>query len=302
MGLFDGIAGAGANKYQRTGLFNDIAAATYAEQDEIQAAQQAEQTAQQNTSIIDGIVNQASTTFNNVSNTLGEWGDNVKDAWDNYNYQVGNAITKAAEENGGVVPMVVSDDPEATLTVYGGTDYTNARKELYNEAIGKPAGYAAITPYMPTPIRAAAGVMAAPMIIGDAMDMYTHNSEAKANGEAPEGVMGNPIVATAKQFALDPIIDPVTRAVSDPARFIGNIVDNPTNLWSDVFLPAALVKGATPKGLKGKVCRTGIEPGVDDILGSAAQAGAEVGRIGPEAERAVASAQSSRPAKSAVDR
>lgn len=255
MGLFDGIAGAGANKYQRTGLFDDIAAATYAEQDEIQAAQQAEQATQQQNSgsIIDGIANQINTTANNVANTFSEWGDNVKTAWDNYNYQVGNAITKAAEENGGVVPMVVSDDPEATLTVYGGTDYTNARKELYNEAIGKPAGYAAITPYMPTPIRAVAGVMASPMIIGDAMDMYTHNSEAKANGEAPERVMGNPVVATVKQFALDPIIDPVTRAASDPSGFIGGIVDNPTNLWNDVFLPAALIKGATPKGLKGKV-------------------------------------------------
>lgn len=281
MGLFDGIAGAGANKYQRTGLFDDIAAATYAEQDEIQAAQQAEQATQQQNSgsIIDGIANQINTTANNVANTFSEWGDNVKTAWDNYNYQVGNAITKAAEENGGVVPMVVSDDPEATLTVYGGTDYTNARKELYNEAIGKPAGYAAITPYMPTPIRAAAGVMASPMIIGDAMDMYTHNSEAKANGEAPEGVMGNPVVATVKQFALDPIIDPVTRAASDPSGFIGGIVDNPTNLWNDVFLPAALVKGATPKGLKGKVyeklpdsvtdrveaVRDGINDGITDV-------------------------------------
>ena len=281
MGLFDGIAGAGANKYQRTGLFDDIAAATYAEQDEIQAAQQAEQATQQQNSgsIIDGIANQINTTANNVANTFSEWGDNVKTALDNYNYQVGNAITKAAEENGGVVPMVVSDDPEATLTVYGGTDYTNARKELYNEAIGKPAGYAAITPYMPTPIRAAAGVMASPMIIGDAMDMYTHNSEAKANGEAPEGVMGNPVVATVKQFALDPIIDPVTRAASDPSGFIGGIVDNPTNLWNDVFLPAALVKGATPKGLKGKVyeklpdsvtdrveaVRDGINDGITDV-------------------------------------
>lgn len=204
---------------------------------------------------------QAETTLTNVGNTIKDWGNNVKNAWDNYNYQVGNAVVNAANENGGVVPMVVSDDPEATLTQYGGTDYTNARRDLYNEAIGKPAANLAITPFMPTPIRAVAGIAAAPMIAGDLAEIATQNAEAKASGEAPEGIMGNPVIATAKQFAIDPIIDPVTRAVSDPSGFIGNIVDNPTNLWSDVFLPVELTKGAVPKGVK-----EGVYNKISDVI------------------------------------
>lgn len=276
--------------YTPQGYFDDIVENGIIQQ---QLAQQAaQQQAQQSGggSIIDGIANnveyikngiannveyvqngfdnaakaaadQAETTLTNVGNTIKDWGNNVKNAWDNYNYQVGNAIVNASNENGGVVPMVVSDDPEATLTQYGGTDYTNARRDLYNEAIGKPAANLAITPFMPTPIRAVAGIAAAPMIAGDLAEIATQNAEAKANGEAPEGIMGNPVVATAKQFAIDPIIDPVTRAVSDPSGFVGNIVDNPTNLWSDVFLPVELTKGAVPKGVK-----EGVYNKVSDVI------------------------------------
>nr|DAH73559.1 MAG TPA: Type I restriction enzyme Methylase [Caudoviricetes sp.] len=276
--------------YTPQGYFDDIVENGIIQQQ--LAQQQAAQQAQQSSggSIIDGIANnveyvkngiannveyvqngfdnaakaaadQAETTLTNVGNTIKDWGNNVKNAWDNYNYQVGNAIVNASNENGGVVPMVVSDDPEATLTQYGGTDYTNARRDLYNEAIGKPAANLAITPFMPTPIRAVAGIAAAPMIAGDLAEIATQNAEAKANGEAPEGIMGNPVVATAKQFAIDPIIDPVTRAVSDPSGFIGNIVDNPTNLWSDVFLPVELTKGAVPKGV-----REGVYNKVSDVI------------------------------------
>lgn len=276
--------------YTPQGYFDDIVENGIIQQ---QLAQQvAQQQAQQSGggSIIDGIANnveyvkngiannveyvqngfdnaakaaadQAETTLTNIGNTVRDWGNNVKDAWDNYTYQTGNAIVNAANENGGVVPLVVSDDPEATLTQYGGTDYTNARRDLYNEAIGKPAANLAITPFMPTPIRAVAGIAAAPMIAGDLAEIATQNAEAKANGEAPEGIMGNPVVATAKQFAIDPIIDPVTRAVSDPSGFIGNIVDNPTNLWSDVFLPVELTKGAVPKGVK-----EGVYNKVSDVI------------------------------------
>ena len=276
--------------YTPQGYFDDIVENGIIQQQlaQQQAAQQAQQSG--SGSIIDGIANnveyvkngiannveyvqngfdnaakaaadQAETTLTNVGNTIKDWGNNVKNAWDNYNYQVGNAIVNASNENGGVVPMVVSDDPEATLTQYGGTDYTNARRDLYNEAIGKPAANLAITPFMPTPIRAVAGIAAAPMIAGDLAEIATQNAEAKANGEAPEGIMGNPVVATAKQFAIDPIIDPVTRAVSDPSGFIGNIVDNPTNLWSDVFLPVELTKGAVPKGVK-----EGVYNKVSDVI------------------------------------
>lgn len=275
--------------YTPQGYFDDIVENGIIQQ---QLAQQAAQQAQQSGggSIIDGIANnveyvkngiannveyvqngfdnaakaaadQAETTLTNVGNTIKDWGNNVKNAWDNYNYQVGNAIVNAANENDGVVPLVVSDDPEATLTQYGGTDYTNARRNLYNEAIGKPAANLAITPFMPTPIRAVAGIAAAPMIAGDLAEIATQNAEAKASGEAPEGIMGNPVIATAKQFAIDPIIDPVTRAVSDPSGFIGNIVDNPTNLWSDVFLPVELTKGAVPKGVK-----EGVYNKISDVI------------------------------------
>lgn len=265
--------------YTPQGYFDDIVENGIIQQQLAQQAaqRQAQQQAQQSGSIIDGIANnveyvkngiannveyvqngfdnaakaaadQAETTLTNIGNTVMDWGNNVKDAWDNYQYQREIAMAKATAANGGNVPIgkTLEDD----LMLYGGSDYIKANRELYNQAIGKPAANVAITPKVPLPVRTVAGIAAAPMIIGDLADIATQNVEARDNGTAPEGIMGNPIVATAKQFAVDPIIDPVTRAISDPKEFIGNIVDNPTNLWSDVFLPVELTKGAVPKGIK----------------------------------------------------
>ena len=125
--------------------------------------------------------------------------------------------------------------------------------EAYNAGVGKPAGYLAITPYVPPPVRIAAGVLAAPTIASDTAEMYNANEAAENEGTAPDGFLGNKYIATAKNVLVDPIAEPVGRLVDDPGEFAKNIAMNPTNLWEDVFLPVGMVKGVTPKKVSGAI-------------------------------------------------
>ena len=102
-------------------------------------------------------------------------------------------------------------------------------------------------------MRIAAGVLAAPTIANDTAEMYNANATAENEGTAPDGVLGNKYVATAKNVLVDPIAEPVGRLVDDPGEFAKNIAMNPTNLWDDVFLPVGMIKGATPKKVSGAI-------------------------------------------------
>ena len=83
--------------------------------------------------------------------------------------------------------------------------------------------------------------------------MYNANATAENDGTAPDGILGNKYVATAKNVLVDPITEPVGRLVDDPGEFAKNIAMNPTNLWEDVFLPVGMVKGVTPKKVSGAI-------------------------------------------------
>ena len=54
------------------------------------------------------------------------------------------------------------DDNGEFIDEYATPGLGKAHVETYNAAVGKPAGYLAITPYVPPPVRIAAGVLAAP--------------------------------------------------------------------------------------------------------------------------------------------
>lgn len=187
----------------------------------------------------------------NVGNTLTAWKDDVVKKSNNLGNEYSKSAANAIDANGDNFSKF--DDNGEFIDEYATPDLGKAHVETYNAAVGKPAGYLAITPYVPPPVRIAAGVLAAPTIASDTVDMYNANATAENDGTAPDGFLGNKYVATAKNLLVDPVAEPVERLIDDPGEFAKNIAMNPTNLWSDVFLPAAMIHGATPKKVSGAI-------------------------------------------------
>lgn len=187
----------------------------------------------------------------NVGNTLSNWKDDVVNKSNNLGNEYSKSAANAIEANGD--NFSAFDDNGDFVNEYATPGLGKARVEAYNAGVGKPAGYLAITPYVPPPVRIAAGVLAAPTIASDTVDMYNANEAAENDGTAPDGILGNRYVATAKNLLVDPVAEPVGRLVDDPGEFAKNIAMNPTNLWDNVFLPAAMIHGATPKKVSGAI-------------------------------------------------
>ena len=187
----------------------------------------------------------------NVGNTLTNWKDDVVNKSNNLGNEYSKSAANAIDANGD--NFSAFDDNGDFVNEYATPGLGKARVEAYNAGVGKPAGYLAITPYVPPPVRIAAGVLAAPTIASDTIDMYNANATAENEGTAPDGFLGNKYVATAKNVLVDPIAEPVGRLVDDPGEFAKNIAMNPTNLWDNVFLPAAMIHGATPKKVSGAI-------------------------------------------------
>lgn len=187
----------------------------------------------------------------NVGNTLTAWKDDVIKKSNNLGNEYSKSAANAIDANGDNFSKF--DDNGEFIDEYATPGLGKAHVETYNAAVGKPAGYLAITPYVPPPVRIAAGVLAAPTIASDTVDMYNANATAENDGTAPDGFLGNKYVATAKNLLVDPVAEPVERLIDDPGEFAKNIAMNPTNLWGDVFLPAAMIHGATPKKVSGAI-------------------------------------------------
>ena len=187
----------------------------------------------------------------NVGNTLSNWKDDVVNKSNNLGNEYSKSAANAIEANGD--NFSAFDDNGDFVNEYATPGLGKARVEAYNAGVGKPAGYLAITPYVPPPVRMAAGVLAAPTIASDTIDMYNANATAENDGTAPDGFLGNKYIATAKNLLVDPVSEPVGRLIDDPGEFAKNIAMNPTNLWDNVFLPAAMIHGATPKKVSGTI-------------------------------------------------
>lgn len=187
----------------------------------------------------------------NVGDTLTNWKDDVLNKSNNLGNEYSKSAANAIEANGD--NFSAFDDNGGFIDEHATPGLNKARVETYNTAVGKPAGYLAITPYVPPPVRIAAGVLAAPTIASDTAEMYNANEAAENEGTAPDGILGNKYVATAKNVLVDPIAEPVGRLVDNPGEFAKNIAMNPTNLWDDVFLPVGMVKGVTPKKVSGAI-------------------------------------------------
>ena len=187
----------------------------------------------------------------NVGNTLTNWKDDVLNKSNNLGNEYSKSAANAIEANGD--NFSAFDDNGGFIDEHATHGLNKARVETYNTAVGKPAGYLAITPYVPPNVRVVAGALAAPTIIADAAEMYDANATAENEGTAPDGILGNKYVATAKNVLVDPIAEPVGRLVDNPGEFAKNIAMNPTNLWDDVFLPVGMIHGVTPKKVSGAI-------------------------------------------------
>lgn len=192
-------------------------------------------------------VNQVETTATNMKNTLGNWWDGTVNAVDAAHDARRRSISNAVDayRNGEIDATELDED--GYNEDYKAPDYDEKSKAVYNQVVGRPAGYLAITPYVHPYVRGAAGILAAPTIIGNAQDMYAQNSSDYAEGNTENIIADSPALTTAKGFLIDPIANPIGRAIDSPGEFAQNIVDNPFNAWDDVFLPAGMIHGVTPK-------------------------------------------------------
>lgn len=208
------------------------------------------------------LYDQADRTTTNIENALPNYIGKVEKAADAYGQEVSQAATRAYEARAGG-EEINDEDPTSG---YEGQNYDTAKAGLYDAAVGTPAGYVAITPFVPAPVRGAAGLLAAPTIVNGTMNAYDQNV-AKDDG--------TPVISTAKQTLLDPVIDPVKEAVTQPGKYVQEIVDNPLNVWDKAFLPYSMAEGAVKGGEKlvpdrvKEKAKAGMDSAVDtmDALG-----------------------------------
>ena len=182
----------------------------------------------------------------NVLNTLSDYAANAGKAIENY----GNEITAAGERAMEAYNNGESINMEDPTQGFEGENYNRAKMNVYNELVGKPAGYAAITPGIPGIVRMAGGALAVPTLADSTMQTYDQNI---ANDD------GTPVISTAKETLLDPVINPVKEAVTHPGEYVQSLVNNPTELWDKVFLPGAVIHGAA-KGIKKATPKSISEP------------------------------------------
>lgn len=182
----------------------------------------------------------------NVWNTLSDYAANAGKAIENY----GNEITAAGERAMEAYNNGESINMEDPTQGFEGENYNRAKMNVYNELVGKPAGYTAITPGMPGIVRMAGGALAVPTLVDSTIYTYDQNI---ANDD------GTPVISTAKGALLDPVWEPIKEFKNNPGEFTQNLVDNPTELWDKVFLPGAVIHGAA-KGIKKATPKSISEP------------------------------------------
>lgn len=79
-----------------------------------------------------------------------------------------------------------------------------------------------LRPGMPGIVRMAGGALAVPTLVDSTMQTYDQNI---ANDD------GTPVISTAKGTFIDPVINPVKEAVTNPGEYVQSLVDNPLEVW-----------------------------------------------------------------------
>ena len=167
---------------------------------------------------------------------LGDTVDKIKKQWDTTS---GNLMVHAREW--GAEIKKAADEIDSAVLARKDIPF-QAKKDMYDALIATPAGYIAMTPGVPGNIRGVAGALYAPKLLSDVGESVVRNSQT--NGVV--GTTGN----VAKEFLIDPIVNPVNKWSTDPIGTAAGIRDDPMNIFPDVFLATSMAHGAV-KGAKG---------------------------------------------------
>jgi hypothetical protein len=208
-------------------------------------------------SAVDGVREFASGVGDFATNTvksIGDWYDNSKQALSNYYDAANKGLADGTMINTGdgyIINPDKSDTSEAD-------ELRSLGKQAYDTTIGHPAMYAAMTPYMPAPVKAAAGLATLPTLASDATQAYDSNMQtADATGGSWIGAVGN----TAKNLLIDPLVEPVEKWIENPASQVDAIRQGGLGAaYDNVLMPFEGARGAyhlgkavTPKSAKAKV-------------------------------------------------
>lgn len=167
---------------------------------------------------------------------LGDTVDKIKKQWDTTS---GNLMGHARAW--GAEIKKAADEIDSAVLARKAIPF-QAKKDMYDTLIATPAGYIAMTPGVPGNIRGVAGALYAPKLLSDVGESVVRNSQT--NGVV--GTTGN----VAKEFLVDPIVNPVNKWSTDPIGTAAGIKDDPMNIFPDVFLATSMAHGAV-KGAKG---------------------------------------------------
>lgn len=190
----------------------------------------------------------------NTVKSIGNWFDNSKQALSDYYDAANRGLADGTMINTGdgyIINPDKSDTSEAD-------ELRSLGKQAYDTTIGHPAMYAAMTPYMPAPIKAAAGVATLPTLISDAGQAFDNNMQnADETGGSWVGAVGN----TAKNLLIDSLVEPVEKWIENPADQVDVIRQGGLGAaYDNVLMPFEgargtyhLGKAITPKSVKARV-------------------------------------------------
>ncbi len=116
-----------------------------------------------------------------------------------------------------------------------------------NKDISAATGKIAITPFVPAPIRAVAGALYAPQMLNDMADEY--NKETSGDGEGDGSNPLGAVAGTAYNTLIKPVIGAAYNDVVHPEDTAEAIVNDPSEIWNKIFLPAAVIHGAYDKAI-----------------------------------------------------
>ena len=163
-----------------------------------------------------------------LRNDLNEWGDTF--------YQDVSALASG-----------IADELTATsLQDFQAQDDANAERawQAY-EDVARPAGMIAVTPGLPAPVRAGAGLVYAPKFLSDAANMYqgTPGEDGENEGGGIAGIVHGMVTQPLEQLLTD---------VTHPGQLLADIHEHPANLWDRVLMPATMVEGGVRGGARAK--------------------------------------------------
>lgn len=197
-------------------------------------------------------------TQNNLMRDIEAWGSELADKLGKVGEAYMNVDVASSFPNGTYNP--------SPQTAEGMEGLREAEWEAY-ETAARPAGMAAVTPFLPAPVRAAAGAVYLPKFASDIANSYSDNLNGTGEGGTGEeqGALGAAL-DTAKQTIVDPLTGLASTLVNDPRGLAERIQEHPAALWDEVLAPASILEIPARVGKAGYERYKGRETALNDTL------------------------------------